>query len=381
MTDEARLTKTELIRRIHSLKKRSGQAKAVAALSAASKLRDSEERLRALVHTAVEGIITIDERGAIESVNPAAEKMFGYGPGELIGRKVNVLMPAPHALDHDSYLSNYIHTGHAKIIGIGREVMGKRKNGSLFPMDLSVGEVRLAKRRMFTGIIRDISVRKKLEQEILSITERERRRIGEDLHDGLCQHLAGIELMSQALERSLAKRSRKEAAPAAKITQHIRDAITQTRSLARGLSPVQLDSAGLMSALHELAANISDLFRIKCSFRNDRPVLIRDNAVATHLFRIAQEAVSNALKHGKARKVEIVLAALPQHILLVVHDDGRGFPNRLNPAKGTAKGMGLRIMSYRAGMIGGSLAIQREKNGGTTVACTVHQSAAAESTK
>ncbi len=377
MTREAHLTKADLIRRIKSLKKRSGQAKAVAAKSAASALRDSEERLRALVHTAVEGIITIDERGVIESVNPAAEKMFGYGPGELVGQRVNVLMPAPHAHDHDSYISNYVHTGHAKIIGIGREVMGKRKNGSLFPMDLSVGEVRLANRRMFTGILRDISARKKLEQEILTITERERRRLGEDLHDGLCQHLAGIELMSQALEQNLAKRSRKDAAQAAKITQHVRDAITQTRSLARGLSPVQLDSAGLMSALHELAGNISDLFRIKCTFRNERPVLVRDNAVATHLFRIAQEAVSNALKHGKARNIEIALAALPERIMLAVHDDGRGIPEHRKPSKG----MGLRIMSYRAGMIGGSLAIQRETNGGTTVACTVHQSAASNSTK
>lgn len=123
-------------------------------------LRDSEERLRAILETAVEGIITISDRGLIESVNPAAERLFGYRAPELIGRNVNLLMPSPYREAHDSYLANYITSGHARIIGIGREVVGRRKDGTVFPMDLSVSEVRLADRRSFAGFIRDITARK-----------------------------------------------------------------------------------------------------------------------------------------------------------------------------------------------------------------------------
>jgi len=128
--------------------------------------RDSEERLRAIFDTAVEGIITINDRGSIDSFNPAAERIFGYGPSEVLGRNVSMLMPSPQREEHDGYLANYLRTGHARIIGIGREVVGQRKDGSTFPMDLSISEVRLAGGRMFTGIVRDITVRKEAEAKL-----------------------------------------------------------------------------------------------------------------------------------------------------------------------------------------------------------------------
>lgn len=210
--------------------------------------------------------------------------------------------------------------------------------------------------------------RKHLEQQILEISEREQRRIGQDLHDGLGQHLTGIELMMQSLEQRLANRSKTEAAQATKIAQHVRDAIRQTRALARGLSPVEFDAGGLMSALQELAANVQNMFRVACSFRCDKPVFIRDNVVATHLFRIAQEAVSNAIKHGQAKQIEIVLSAALDCLTLAIHDNGSGLPS----GGPRASGMGLRIMHYRASVIGGSLAIERQPNGGTTVVCSIH---------
>jgi len=132
-------------------------------VQAESALHDTEERMRAILQTAVEGIITIDEAGIIESVNPAAERIFGYEAQEVMGRNVSILMPAPYREQHDGYLANYVRTGHAKIIGIGREVVGKRKDGSTFPMDLAVSEVRLADRRLFTGFVRDITDRKRAE--------------------------------------------------------------------------------------------------------------------------------------------------------------------------------------------------------------------------
>ncbi len=211
--------------------------------------------------------------------------------------------------------------------------------------------------------------RKSLEQQILEISEREQRRIGQDLHDGLGQHLTGIELMMQSLEQKLAGKSKTEAVQAAKIAQHVRDAIRQTRALARGLSPVELDANGLMSALHELAANVQNMFRVQCNFRCEKPVLIARNTVATHLFRIAQEAVTNAVKHGKATQIEITLGVSSERLTLAIQDNGAGFPSELSPRTG----MGLRIMDYRAAVIGGSLAVQRSPRGGTEVVCSIRQ--------
>jgi two-component system sensor kinase FixL len=333
---------------------------------AAGRQGETEERLRAILQTAVEGIITIDERGIIESMNPAAENTFGYKAEEVVGKNVRVLMPSPHREEHDRYLANYMHSGQAKIIGIGREVVGQRKDGSVFPMDLAVSEVRLADRRLFTGFVRDITERKRLEREILEISDQERRRIGQDLHDGLCQHLAGIELMSQVLQQKLASRSKADATRAGEIARHVREAISQTRSLARGLSPVTLESEGLPSALRELAENTEKMFGIVCRVEAGESVPGAAGP-ATHLYRIAQEAVSNGIKHGKATEVLIRLQLSGERLVLTIADNGRGFPRTLP----RHDGMGLSIMRYRAGMIGGLLSIEQNPSGGTLVSCSV----------
>jgi len=369
MNDLARLTKAELIKRLKALAPGSaaGNTAAPGSTVTESALRDTAERLRAILATAVEGIITIDERGIIESFNPAAEKIFGCSASEVLGKNVKVLMPSPYREEHNGYLANYTRGGHPRIIGIGREVVGRRQDGRQFPIDLSVSEVRLDDRRIFTGFVRDISERKRLEKEILEISDREQRRIGHDLHDGLCQQLAGIELMSQVLEQKVAARSKSDAARAAEISRHVREAISYTRSLARGLSPVMLDAEGLMAALQELAANTGRIFRVTCVFECDPPVLIHDHSAATHLYRIAQEAVSNALNHGKARHIRICLKCAGGRNILSVKDDGSGIPKVLPENKG----MGLRIMQYRAGMIGGATMVERDLEGGTSVICSV----------
>ncbi len=171
MSDYARMTKDELIARLQELESKSARAVPADAEDmkaqgqrAKTALADSEARLRAILETAVEGIITIDERGTIESMNRAAEKTFGYKASEIIGKNVHVLMPSPYHEEHDGYLDNYRRTGQARIIGIGREVMARRKDGTTFPIDLSVSEVRLADRRLFTGLVRDITERKEAEK-------------------------------------------------------------------------------------------------------------------------------------------------------------------------------------------------------------------------
>lgn len=331
--------------------------------STESAVRDREERLRAILETAVEGIITISEHGIIESFNQASEKIFGYAAAEVIGKNVSVLMSTPHREQHDGYIENYKQTGHAKIIGIGRETVARKKDGTLFPIDLSVSEVNLSDRRIFTGFIRDITERKRLEKENLEISEREQRRIGQDLHDGLCQHLAGIEMLSQVLAQKLARNSKTEAVRATEIATAVREAIGQTRLLARGLSPVTLESEGLMSALTELALNTEKMFRVHCRFDCPEVVKFEDHAAATHLFRITQEAVSNAIKHGKAKNITISLQATSGHLNLEVSDNGMGFPKDF---KG-GNGMGLRIMQSRINMVGGSLTIQSRPTGGSIV--------------
>ena len=367
MKDYRKMSKAELLSWIEKLKSRHATRSRTQRRRAASALRDSAERLRAILETAVEGIITIDERGIVESFNLAAERIFGFKAAEVIGENISVLMPSPHHEQHDSYLANYRHTGHAKIIGIGREVSGRRKDGTIFPMDLSVSEVRLAERRLFTGFIRDITERKRLEREILEISERERRRIGHDLHDGLCQHLAGVEMMSQVLEQKLASRFVDGAKRAGEIAKNVREAISQTRSLARGLSPVTLESEGLMSALQELAENTGKIFGVVCQFHCDPPVSVSDHAVATHLFRLAQEAVANAIKHGRAKRISIRLTGDRGRVILKVDDNGTGFPVEIFKSKG----MGLRIMQSRAGMMDGTLAIEHNPGGCASVICSV----------
>jgi PAS domain S-box-containing protein len=171
MSDYAHLTKAQLIARLRALERQSAADRPGSAGPEVRPGEETEERLRAILETAVEGIITIDEHGLIEAMNPAAEKIFGFKAAEVIGRNVSCLMPSPYREEHDSYIGNYLTSGRAKIIGIGREVVGQRKDGSIFPMDLAVSEVRLANRRLFTGFVRDITDRKKAEARLAELAQ------------------------------------------------------------------------------------------------------------------------------------------------------------------------------------------------------------------
>lgn len=330
-------------------------------------LKDSDARLRAVFDTAVEGIVTIDDRGLIDSINPAAERMFGWPPGDLLGRNISTLMPEPYRSGHDGHLARYRKTGQRRIIGIGREVFGRRKDGSVFPIDLSVGEFNVGERRLFTGILRDITERRRLQSEVLRIAEVSQQRIGQDLHDDLCQQLAGIEFLAQTLASRLQDAQRPEASAADEVAALVRSATEYTRNLSHGMSPLRPAPDSLMSALEELAIRTARHFDVHVDFQCPEPVLLPDVQAATHLYRVAQEAVSNALRHGKARRLALHLARTPGELRLHVRDHGKGIPSRLPKSSG----MGLRIMHYRAGILGGSLAIQREPSGGTSVTCTV----------
>ena len=207
--------------------------------------------------------------------------------------------------------------------------------------------------------------RKRLEKSILEISEREKRRIGQDLHDGLGQHLTGVAFLAKVLEQKLGEGASPHAADAVKIAQLVNEAIKQTRELAKGLLPMQDGGNGFVSALQHLAADVEEFFTVACVFHSDDAVLIRDLDLATHLYRIAQEAVTNAIKHGHAGKIVIDLEHREHNLILIIQDDGIGLPEVIE----RKDGMGLRIMNYRANMIGATLEIKKSFTGGTAVVC------------
>jgi PAS domain S-box-containing protein len=334
-------------------------------------LRESRARLRAVVETAVDAIITVDERGLIDSVNPAAERMFGYTAQEMLGQNLRMLMPSPYREEHDSYLARYLRTGEKRIIGIGREVWGRRKDGSTFPANLSVSEFHDRAQRLFSGILHDLSARKALEREVLEAAAMEQWRIGQELHDTTGQELTALGLLAEGLVDALEKSSPGEAVFATKIAQGLQRVLGQVRTLSRGLIPVEVDAAGLMASLAELASQTSELHGVTCTFECWEPVLVEDNQTATHLYRIAKEAVTNALKHSRAKNITISLEGDTRSITLHIRDDGVGFP----PEPVAIKGMGLKIMRYRAGLINAQLTVGPVGPGGTLVSCTLNKGA------
>ncbi len=326
-----------------------------------------EAKLQAVVNTAVDGIITINVHGFIESVNPAAEQMFQYSAHELVGQNIKILMPSPYREQHDEYLEAYHRTGVAKIIGLGREAVGLRKDGTSFPVDLAVSEIKLDDYHGYTGVVRDISQRKKLEKEVLDISTSEQQRIGRDLHDGLGQELTGIALMAGVLATQLESKDLPEAQTASEIVELVNQAIQHTRALVHGLCPVILENDGLMLSLEHLADTVATRYPVKCRFICHLPLQFTDHHVATHLYYIAHEAIHNAVRHGNPQSIDITLEQLADDkARMSISDDGSG----ISADSRDPDGRGMFIMNYRAGIISGSLKVEHGDKGGTAVQCT-----------
>lgn len=336
---------------------------------AAQALENRQQRLKAILSTVADAIITIDQQGIIDSVNAATEQMFGYTAEELIGQNISLLMPPPFADEHDGYIARYLETGVGRIIGVGREVAGRRKDGEIFPVDLAVSKVN--HHGLFTGIVRDISTRKCLEREVLDIAAAEQRRIGQDLHDDLGQRLGGLGMLSDALATSLARQAQTpvQQEMAQQIQQGLKQATALVRTLAYGLVPVDVTSDSLADALRTLVIRVQDSDGIQCSFDCPTEVELQDQQLATQLFRIAQEAAINAVRHGSPKRIGISLESGESVVVLRIHDDGTGFDS--DEAERAQAGVGLRSMRYRASQIGARLEIESTSDDGTTVTCTV----------
>lgn len=217
------------------------------------------------------------------------------------------------------------------------------------------------------SLTREIAERERLEKEVIEVSEREQRRIGHDLHDGLCQHWAATAMAGQVLNEKLAARSLPEAADAREIVKLAQSGISLTRDLAHGISAAGMEPEGFVTALHELAGNASKMFKVRCIFECEETPSVADAATATHLYRIAQEAVQNAIRHGKPSQIVIGLAARKDRVELTIEDDGAGLPEDWQ----NQRGMGTRIMAHRATMIHGDFSIEPNPTGGTFVKCSV----------
>ncbi len=452
----------------------------------------STPSVESILNTVIDAIIAIDEDGVIQSVNPAVEKIFGYHPEELIGKKnVSVLMPNPYSREHDGYIQNYLRTGIAKIIGIGREVVGQRKDGTVFPAYLGINEGRKeGGKRFFTGVIRDITEvkryqdelkkqgeftaavlntvrslvlvldrqgrivnfnraceettgysfqeiagkpfwdffltmedkdsiiksflsadpkqlvnnfetiwltkkgerrliawsnsllfdkqnspeyvigtgiditeRRHLEHMVLEITKKEQRRIGQELHDGLAQHLTSTAIVAKVLEQKLTRQSSPAARELKRVVGMVNQAVTQTRELAQGLYALEMHSEDLVSSLKKLASDTEKTLGIRCVAQIGN-VPVPGGEVARHLYRIAREAVGNAVKHGQGKNITIQLRKKNvRESELRIENDGKPFKTPT-----PQKGLGLRMMRSRAALFNASFDIAASRTG-TVVSC------------
>jgi PAS domain S-box-containing protein len=327
-------------------------------------LEEERSVLSAILDTVGALVAVLDPEGRIIRFNRFWSETTGYAAGQIEGRPIWDLFPLSEDIEH-----------FREIFALVKDGQQVRETESLWvtPDDEShcISWTFTVLRRpdgatshiVATGV--DVTERRKMEQTVLEVSAREQRRIGQDLHDGLGQHLTGIAFLSKVLAQGLSERSYVEAKEAEKIVRLVNQAIEKTRELAHGLLPVVSEGHGLMSALERWSDQVQDVCRIECRFVCESQVLIDDVSVATHLYHIAQEAVNNAIKHGKARAIIIRLAADGNSGTLIVDDDGLGYKG----ASSKHRGLGLGIMSHRANMMGGSLDIRSLTPAGTRVTC------------
>ena len=336
-----------------------------------SDLKHTEEALQqernvvsAILDTVGALVVVLDPEGRITRFNRACELTTGYSLEEVRGKCLWDLFLVPEEVERFKAIFSQLS---ADLLPEDYQSYWMTRHGArrliAWSSTTLPGNNGTPHYIIATGI--DITEREQLEKALLNISSREQRRIGQDLHDGLGQHLTGIAFMAKVHESKLTEKCLTDAVDAAKIVRLVNEAIHKTRELARGLLPVVSDAQGLMSALQLWATEVDDIFGVPCRFECNTAVLIYDDAMATHLYHIAQEAVNNALKHGHARNILIRLTAENDRGTLLIRDDGAGIAEN----RGNNQGMGLHIMNYRAGMIGGSLEVAPDTVRGTAVTC------------
>ncbi len=330
----------------------------------------------AIVEAAPNAIVMADAAGKIVLVNRQTEKAFGYSRSELLGQPVEQLLPTRFRRRHTAFREAYQHHPETRPMGAGRDLHGRRKDGAEFPVEVGLTPVETDAGPMTLAMIIDISERKHLEEErlrleeqVLEVSENEQRRIGQDLHDDLCQQLAGIGCLARVAEQQIAQIAPSSAPLLAEIREMVTQANIRAREIAHGLVPAVLESEGLNAALQRLTSQVETLYHIPCDYRGSDSIELPCGRTAAHLYRIAQEAVANAVKHAHPSRIEIVLQRDSGRLTLEVNDDGVGIPPQ-SGISGSA-GLGLRTMNHRASLLQADLFVSTRQPGGTSVICSL----------
>lgn len=329
------------------------------------RLRGSQAHLAAIINTAADGIITVDSRGTVRDFNPAAERMFGRPADTVIGREARLFLP-PYCQTCNEYPSCF-RTGRCPHNRVHpQELLGTRADGGRFPMEITVSQI--DEQHLYVVQLRDISERRQLEREIINAATLEQARIGREIHDGIGQQLTAISLLAGGIERRLdAAGHAQEAAAVGELVEHLQLALNQVHLLAQGLAPVEIDPEGLGEALSQLTRDVQRTSGITCSYQGTDHPQVENSEIALHLYRIAQEAVNNAVKHGQPGHIYIRLVRTEGNLELAVQDDGGGITGI---AERSGR-LGLYLMRYRASILGGQLQIGPAEAAGTLVRCLI----------
>lgn len=315
-----------------------------------------------ILETMREGVVLIESTNhLITLTNATFDKMFGYEALELLGRSIEPLFCMPGS--QRKRFERMLQSGEVPV-----EFECLRKDGTRFVAACVFTPLRISGTERWLAVLNDVTERKRLEREIIEISNREQQRIGSDLHDGLGQDLTGIALMLRGVAAQLRKEGSAARLDVEEVIGLVNNAIESTRSLARGLSPVGGERGGLAAALRDLAARASERYGIHVEFNAsfEEPLRLSE-ASATHVYRIVQEALTNVIRHSRATDVSITLETTGGELHLKIDDNGRGFEK---PAPDSTGGLGLKIMRYRAQMLGGDLVLESGAGGGASVRCS-----------
>jgi len=348
-------------------------------------LKESEERYRTVVETVTDAIIMIDENSQILSINTAAGKIFGYSIAEMLGRNLTMLMAEELRPLHKAAVKRYLATGEKRLTWDSVELLGLHKSGKIIPLEISFGEFIKDGRHIFTGIIRDLTERKQLQQRLDEIArqrtedlrmfatstqraqEEERRRIARELHDDLGQRLTGIKLNIEVFEDDIPKTNKKLLKKLKNIKRQIDVMITEISRISSNLRPTALDDFGLVVALQLLCKEFQQAHNLKIKFQADAREHY-DEHFEIALYRIAQEALSNIAKHAEAASACVQLSDSGNAIALTIQDDGKGFElEKVRRQRGPGRGLGLISMRERAEVLGGSFRIESSPKRGATI--------------
>lgn len=333
---------------------------------AESDLRSMAQQLRAVVDTAVDGVLMLDAEGTIQMLNPACERLFGYTSGEMTGRNIETVMPSPLRTAYGWPWDIERPESRRPMVVTARAAICRRRDGSTFPAEISVGKAYHPGPPLFVAIVHDVSERRDLEAALLDAVGREQRRFATDLHDGLGQELTGLSLLLSALTGSARAARSPLTADLERAYDIVRRALQSCQTIARGLSPIGPIEGGLIRALRELVSRLNSPSGPTVDITvNEASRLALGPAAADHLYRIAQEALANALKHAHANSIKVALLVDQERVRLQICDDGQG----VKDGGPDAPGLGLRTMQYRASIIGARFDIAPLGNRGTCVVC------------